>query len=62
MISPSGAIAFATNCLTAWSRSSVDLRSPRCFGERGFDGLEEADVIADRDCFICSGTKGERLR
>jgi hypothetical protein len=31
MISPSGAIAFATNCRTAWSSSSVILRGPRGF-------------------------------
>ena len=32
------------------------------FGERGFDGLEEADVVADLDRFIAAGAEGEGLR
>ena len=32
------------------------------FGERGLDGLEEADVVADRDRFVGGGAQGEGLR
>ena len=36
--------------------------APRCLAQRGLDGLEEADVVADLDRFVAGGAEGEGAR
>ncbi len=62
MISPSVMIALETSWRMAASSCSGDCVAPRCFGERGLDGLEEGDVVAHLNGLIAAGAEGEGLR
>ena len=62
-ITPSEATAFETSWRTAGSSSSARLAPrPACLGQAGADGLEEADLVADRQGVVVRDGQGEGLR